>query len=116
MSRTYKDKPDKLRHDAWDTDTIKVPAIRTHIIWETKEQVERPCFVSIQLPSTKAKKRKRVDTEWHWMSTPSWWNHIMHTKKRRRKAKLWEASVLKALDLEEVDKPNESNKPHQYFW
>ena len=115
MSRTYKDKPGKYRFDPWDKDRTKISYVRTWVGWNgTLEEHEWQTYIYAK--TTKAKKRKEVDTEWHWMSTPSWWNHLMHTKKRRRAAKMWEASVLKAIDIEDVDKPNESNKPHQYFW
>ena len=48
MSRTFKDKPSKLKYDAWDKDRLKVvdPKLYyyTHYIWEK---------------TTKTKKKKR---------------------------------------------------------
>lgn len=102
MSRTYKDKPSKLKYDAWDKD---------------RERIEST-FYYIDLPTTKTKKRKEVDTEWHWMSTPSWWTHLTMNRPQRRRCKLWERDALKTcLDsLEDLDKPSISRKPHIYYW
>lgn len=98
MSRTYKDKPYKLKHEPWDKDR--------GIIEGTWRFVE--------LPTTKTKKRKEVDTECHWMTTPSWWNRIWHNRPERRKATVLLASL--PADLDEVDVPDLGRKPHIYFW
>jgi hypothetical protein len=111
MSRTYKDKPYKYTQYA-------------------KERV-RACFrrsqdcgeyiVSYWVwdNSLKTKKRKEVDHEYHWMNTPSWWTRMMMNRPQRREAHLWEREVSKIQDqeeLEEVDIPNVSHKPHVYYW
>lgn len=102
MSRTYKDKPSKHRYDAWDKDRIRV----------------ENTFYYIDLPTSKPKKRKHLDTEWHWMSTPSWWTRITMNRPQRRKCKLWERDALKTSpdSLDDLDKPIISRKPHIYFW
>lgn len=68
MSRTYKDKPAKVRLEPWDKDGYGY-------IW---------------LPTTKTKKRKEVDTKDHWMSTPSAWTRLMMNRPQRRASHLWE--------------------------
>ena len=89
MSRTIKDKPkDLLYGDYWNTgDKPKVPKFK--------------------------------DSEWHWVqSTPSWWNHLYHTKPIRARCTIWEHDVVKASvdELDDIDPPNISNKPHRYYW
>lgn len=105
MSRTYKDKPYKLRW-SWShkDDLIELENYGYRLYRQGK--------------TTKPKKRKEVDCEDHWMSTPSWWTHMFMLKPQRRQGTLWEREVVKTqlTDLEEVDKPNVSRKPHVYFW
>ena len=102
MSRTYKDKPSKIKHESWNKD---------------RERIEGT-FYYIDLPTTKAKKRKELDTEEHWMNTPGWWTRLVMNRPQRRKCKLWERDALKSsLDsLDDLDKPIISRKPHIYFW
>ena len=102
MSRTYKDKPSKLKYDAWDKD---------------RERIE-DTYYWLDLPTTRVKKRKELDTEEHWMSTPAWWTRLMMNRPQRRECKLWERDALKSsLDsLDDLDKPIISRKPHIYYW
>ena len=102
MSRTYKDKPTATLYESWNKD---------------RERIEGT-FSWIDLPTTKTKKRKELDTEWHWMSTPSWWTRLTMNRPQRRKCKLWERDALKTcLDsLDDLDKPIISRKPHIYYW
>lgn len=102
MSRTYKDKPYTLKHEPWDMDRVRIPG----------------SYYSLQLPTTKTKKRKEVDTEDHWRGTPSWWTKMCMIKPQRREGSLWERKVVKTqvTELEEVDKPSVSRKPHIYYW
>ena len=102
MSRTYKDKPSKIKYESWNKD---------------RERIEGT-FYYIDLPTTKAKKRKELDTEEHWMNTPSWWTRLVMNRPQRRKCKLWERDALKTcLDsLDDLDKPIISRKPHIYYW
>lgn len=100
MSRTYKDKPWKKRFRDWeegyqeDTYGLKVPGF-----W----------------PKTKRKE----DVEWHWCgSTPSWWCNLFMNRPIRRKAQAWERKVetSRVEDIEELDIPNNSKKPHKYYY
>lgn len=100
MSRTHKDRPYKLQYPTWDADYIWLEG-----------------YGYRKGKTTIPKKKKKVDDEWHWCSsTPSWWNHLFHTKPRRRAAHIWEVNALKAIELEDIDKPNESNRPHKYYY
>ena len=102
MSRTYKHKRLITLREYWNKD---------------REPIEGT-FYYIDLPTTKPKKRKELDTEYHWMSTPSWWTRLTMNRPQRRKCKLWERDALKTcLDsLDDLDKPIISRKPHIYYW
>lgn len=63
----------------------------------------------------KAKKKKFGD-DWRWMNTPSWWVRLMMTRPQRKAGKTWERKAATALDIEELDTPSVSRKPHYYFW
>lgn len=101
MSRTRKDKPSKFKYDPYDKDRLMLEN------WYWRE-----------LKTTKPKKRRSQDTEWHWMGTPSWWNHLFHTKPRRKASQMWAVKALHTNieDLDLLHKPNYSNKPHSYFY
>lgn len=99
MSRTFKDKPHKLKFDPWDRDRCMTEG------WSFRE-----------LPTSKTKKRKEVDTEDHWMSTPGWWTKMTMTRPERRQAHLNEVRALKAADIEDFDFPDLGRLPHIYFW
>lgn len=52
---------------------------------------------------------------WNW-STPSWWNRLMHTRRRRVEARRVTVHLLRNPDAADgliwpLDK-----KPHWYFW
>lgn len=99
MSRTIKDKPSKILHEPWDKDRVLIGPLYRYI-WRS---------------TTKTKKKKQVDTEWHWMTTPGHWIRLKMNKPQRRKAHIWEQKVL-ISDIEEIDHPNVSRKPHVYYW
>ena len=108
MSRTYKDVPTKHRKPRevydwnWDVERIDLgPGY--------------PRFWHRELPSTKTKKKKEQDTEWHWMSTPSWWTRLTMNKPQRRYYHLLEHEAL-FRDLEEFDFPDLKKKPHIYYY
>lgn len=102
MSRTYKDKPSKLKHEPY---------------WQDRYLVSDNYFhYYIYVKSTKAKKRKEVDTENHWMTTPSWWINLRMNKPQRREAHMLEKKVLRVEDIEDLDFPNLKRKPHIYYW
>ena len=101
MSRTYKDRPSKIRfpEDQYGYGCIFGPDYR----W-------------IELPGVKPK-RKRSHTPWGWIkSTPSWWTRLTMNKPQRRNCRLWENKVKYMVDFEEADCPFFKNKPHNYYW
>jgi hypothetical protein len=102
VSRTLKDRPSRVKHEPWDKDLVRVEG------W----------FRYINLPTTKTKKRRKVDTEWHWMNTPSWWTRLMMNKPQRREGSIWErkAVLTDFSSLLELDTPGVGRKPHVYFW
>jgi len=91
MSRTYKDRPSKVRF----------PEVY-------------PYWVDVE----KTKKSRNVDTEWHWMSTPNWWIHIWMTRPQRRAGSVWEHIVTQTAieEIDLLDTPSVSRKPHVYYW
>lgn len=104
MSRTRKDTKWKFHSEPWDINRY----MTEYFSW-------------IYIPGMKTKKRKEVDTEDHWMGTPSLWNRLQHTRPRRAKARVWARNVEKTKfndveELYELDVPNYSNKPHIYYW
>lgn len=66
------------------------------------------------------KKKKTKDTKWHWLqATPSWWTNLFMNRPLRRKARAWEhkvAQIANVDELEDIDPPNQSKKPHKYYW
>jgi len=97
MSRTYKDRPLKLTGYSWTHDMAYLNGSL------------------IDLPTTKPKRRKEVDTEDHWMTTPSWWTRITMNRPQRRAGRTWEKVVMHR-DIEDVDPPGVSHKPYNYYW
>lgn len=94
MSRTNKDKPDKVRFAK-----------------------------NFKQPHDRELSKKEEDTTWHWLqATPSWWNNLFHTVPRRRAAHDWERKVAltepRALIEEDIEEEKnlETNKPHKYYW
>jgi hypothetical protein len=68
----------------------------------------------------RTKKRKEIDHVWHWLqATPSWWTNLFMNRPQRREAQQWEREIQKVQNLEEledVETPNVSKKPHKYYW
>ena len=130
MSRTYKDKPNRIRfpHD-WATDRIQIFLDPVYVtttrrlnldtfefeVEELEEPYVRRRFRYLEIKSSRGKQRKAVDTENHWMHTPSWWTRIMMNKPQRRRGHVWERKVL-LEDLDETDPPTVGKKPHIYYW
>ena len=99
MSRTNKDKPRKITTEPWDKDWIWCDG-----------------YGHRYAKTTKTKKRKEVDTEDHWMTTPGWWIKMTMTKPERRSAHLLEKKALSVPDIEDFEIPDLGRKPHIYFW
>ena len=124
MSRTHKDKSWKLRHPEERFDFGRIAheydaksrvfdeASGEWVLSET--EVVRRTWIAEQR-GCKTKKRKQVDTCWHWLTTPSWWIRLMMTRPQRRASRVWERKALLA-DLDSLDTPSCSKKPHIYFW
>jgi hypothetical protein len=107
MSRTYKDRPSKIRfpEEQWDYKYYRIGGGNWHI-----------CFLEYRGVLTK--KKKRVDTENHWMTEPSWFIREFMNQPQRARGKQWEKKIVKvSLDnLIDVDYPDVSRKPHIYYW
>lgn len=103
MSRTYKDKPHNVRFPEKQYGYGRV-------------QIETPDYYVIywaDLPGVKAKKKKHVDTEWHWMGTPSWWTQMFMNRPRRSA----ENQQLRNMgDVEDFDFVDVKRKNHIYYW
>jgi hypothetical protein len=56
---------------------------------------------------------KRVDTEWHWMSTPGWWIRMMMNRPKRA---CENQSLHCIVELETFDFVDTGRKPHKYYW
>ena len=114
MSRTYKDKPYKLKQEPWDMDRVMVRCEAICFDYFTKEPREYIATRYLESKTTKTKKRKELDTEDRWMTTPGWWNRMMVTRPERKRVN----AQLQSLpdDIEEIDIPDVGRKPHVYFW
>lgn len=111
MSRTHKDVPVKHRSPQEIYD-FSHGVVRE--VWVDEDGVVR--YRSYDLPGVKTKKPKHKDTEYHWMSTPSWWTRLTMNRPMRRYYHLLEHEATKAEDLEELDIPDLKKKPHNYYW
>jgi hypothetical protein len=122
MSRTYKDKPWKFKNPEaadWTYGREKVEYERETTDYWTGEPRVVTSYCYREVAGTKTKKRKTTDTNWHWLqSTPSWWTRMMMNRPQRREAHLWENRAVHTdpEQLEEIDTPNVSHKPHNYYW
>jgi len=107
MSRTYKDRPNRFKYDPWDQDTLREKCVSND---------GYTLFYTIYLKTTKPKKKKSVNTEWHWMkSTPSWFIREFMTVPKRAACRNWE-KTLTLGNLEEADCPDYGRKPYIYYW
>ena len=105
MSRTYKDKPYKLHVNYWRYDNDDYYQPNPELTWYV-----------IKKKTSKPKKRKEVDTEYHCMNTPSWWTRLIMNRPQRRAGRIWEDTVLREINLEDTDPPGVGRKPHIYYW
>lgn len=130
MSRTYKDKPWKFSHpeSRWDFGTEQLSYLSERRIYEYDLEKgswgytgeTEPCvrFFHKQIPGVKTKKKKRVDCEWHWMTTPGWFIKEFMNRPQRAKGRMWEKKITKVAleDLDLLDTPSVGRKPHVYYW
>lgn len=110
MSRTFKDKRRRHFSEYWKRETLAVEYESINLRYDGS----RVWYYYLQLPTTKPKLRKEVDTEDHWMSTPSWWTRLTMNKPQRRSVHLWERKALFS-DLEELMQPGKK-VAHIYYW
>lgn len=130
MSRTYKDKPHKFAHPegrydfgterlAYETERVLYDYNIDTGTWEPIGKTE-PCvrFFYLDVAGAKTKKPRRKDTEWHWMTTPGWYISEFMNRPQRAKGRAWEKKVTKVEleDLDTLDLPDVSRKPHLYYW
>jgi len=111
MSRTYKDRPYKHSEYAKERDLACYRRV--------EEYDDYTLYYWVWDDSFKRKKRKEVDHEYHWMSTPGYWTRAMMNRPQRRAGRIWECDTVKINNLEElevIDTPSVGRKPHVYFW
>lgn len=102
MSRTYKDMPSKLVWGDYSQDYIPLEGYSYRLGKTTKPKI-----------------RKSLDTKWKWYKgTPSWWCNLFMNRPIRRKSQVWERKVetSKISAIDELDIPNNSKKPHKYYY
>jgi hypothetical protein len=107
MSRTLKDRNWKFKYPElnWDYDSVRITSDNGFTIRYLK------------LPGVKTKKRKELDTDWHYLkNSPGWWTRLTMNRPQRRAGHVWENEVLKQTDLEDCDPPGVGHKPHIYYW
>lgn len=112
MSRTYKDRPDKVRFPTRTYLYGNIPVAYETTDWNGDTVLR---YSYIQEAGIKPKLRKEKDTEWHWMATPSWWTRLTMNRPQRREGRAWERKIH-FQDLEDADPPGVSHKPHIYYW
>ncbi len=130
MSRTYKDKPSKLKHPEgrYDFGTERLAYEAERVLYDYDLETGRyaptgdteTCirFFYVDVAGAKTKKKRRVDTEWHWMTTPGWFVKEFMNRPQRRQGGAWEKHVVKLApeDVDLADTPSVSRKPHVYYW
>jgi hypothetical protein len=125
MSRTFKDRPARVRfpgHYNWNDPRYDD---RYNIIeyeydfyhYQTKEYVGvRTGKVHLKKAGYWPKLKKAKDYEWHWMSTPSHWTRQMMNVPQRAAGRMWERKILKVDEIDSIEPPDVSRKPHIYYW
>lgn len=107
MSRTLKDRKWELKFPElnWQFDSIKITSDSSYSVRY------------IKLPGVKTKKKRELDSDWHYLKgSPSWWTRLTMNRPQRRAGRVWEHTVLKELDLEDCDPPGVGHKPHVYYY
>jgi hypothetical protein len=121
MSRTYKDKPYKFRDPENDHDyRYEYFEYESEgLDWKGNPYSGIRRFY-VERAGVLTKKKKRVDTEYHWMSTPSWWTRLFMNRPQRIASKRWERDVVRMsfwdIAQDSFDPPPMGKKPHVYFW
>lgn len=100
MSRTYKDKHWKLKYPE-------------HMCNFDRVEIDDYWYAWLQIPGKKTKKKKKVDTEWHWQGTPSWWTRMFMIRPRRTAEN---RQLRNIVDIDEFDFVDVKRKNHVYYW
>ena len=116
MSRTYNTNPKRVRYpESPDTSLETYTAV-----WVDRngQEYEYQRRLYLRKPYLLPKLPKRVDTEQHWQSTPSWWTRMYMRRPQRVKLnRLTRRAIGISLEaLEAFDVPNLKRKPHVYYW
>jgi hypothetical protein len=133
MSRTYKDRPYKIRfpqerrddyvvykEEPW-LQTTKVVGYDRETFKTIEEELPFPVWHvtrwEIPGPTTKPKLRRYKESRGYgrYTGAPSWWTRMFMNKPQRHKGRQWERKVL-FEDLEETDPPGVSRKPFVYYY
>ena len=105
MSRTYKDRPARINY----------PEEQWNYRYGTQDPMDVLYFRHLERASIIKKKKKNVDTNHHWMTTPSWWTRLTMNRPQRRNSKMWETKVVGKKPTELDTKiPQSSVKNHTY--
>ncbi len=115
MSRTHKDKPQKLvdPESRWDYGMERVPYQK----WSNSFEYWYTTYCYIQRGGVKTKK-KRTYHERNWMRTPMWFVHDFMTVPQRAAGRQWEKKIVRVQigSLDDEDTPSVGRKPHLYYW
>lgn len=115
MSRTYKDRPSRIRFfKVEDYENVEYELASPFVNWKGKIQTHSKFW--IKLAGVKPKLPRRKDTEWHWQSTPSWWTRLYMNRPQRVTSNQYMRQLSLQIDLELVDPPPIGKKPHIYYW
>lgn len=122
MSRTNKDsrrvKLKRYYEDRWHTEYEKFTYETSYRGWAGYEVEENGKTYTktfwLKKAGVRPKKRKKVDTEDNWMTTPGWWVRLTMNRPQRREVHLWERKALFS-DIEELIQPSRK-VGHVYYW
>lgn len=123
MSRTYKDRPNRLKPYNVERDASRVVVYSQYYYTDISTGERRvgnyPRFMDVA--GAKRKKKRHYSpykSGEHWMSTPSWWTRQFMLRPQRTKLNRLTRKALKLTleALEDLDVPFTKNKPHIYYW
>lgn len=89
--------------------------------WHHGQAAKRRLYDNEAIPGlptniTPRKKKRNIDTEWHWMNTPSWWIREMMTRPQRAEVRACIYRTLKCDNMEDAPLFPLTKKPHIYYW
>lgn len=120
MSRTYKDRPWKVRfpEQNWrvtnETHYERVPYEAEGINYWDKKPYNEIRYFSVKKPGVLTKKRKNCNHEYRWLQNePSWFTRDWMNAPKRKHANRMCRTIS---NLEELDIPDTRNLPKVYYW